>query len=160
MKKFIIPLLLLAACSQGQAQTVAPFQKGDRVTFVGNSITDMVQFVDVNIDFKSATEQTHEQFDVNISKDWGRWYLESTLGYGGESRDLDASNVNGTVIDALIGYRLSPMFHLFAYNRTNTNDYTRIDLPYKQGAGLKLTKDFDRWSDLFKSKKTKKKKKR
>lgn len=40
MKKFIIPLLLLAACSQGQAQTVAPFQKGDRVTFVGNSITD------------------------------------------------------------------------------------------------------------------------
>ena len=49
------------------------------------------------------------------------------------------------------------MFHLFAYNRTNTNDYTRIDLPYKQGAGLKLTKDFDRWSDLFKRKNKKKK---
>ena len=125
-------------------------------SFVGNSLTDMVQFVDVNIDYKSATEQTNEQFDVNISKDWGRWYLESTLGYGGESRELDASTVNGTVLDALIGYRLSPVFHLFAYNRTNTNDYTRVDLPYKQGAGLKLTKDFDRWSDLFKRKKKKK----
>ncbi|MBR1765560.1 MAG: translocation/assembly module TamB domain-containing protein, partial [Bacteroidales bacterium] len=127
-------------------------------SFVGNSLTDMVQFVDVNIDYKSATEQTSQQLDVNISKDWGRWYLESTLGYGGESRDLEAENVNGAIIDALIGYRISPMFHLFAYNRTNTNDYTRIDLPYKQGAGLKLTKDFDRWSDLFKSKKNKKKK--
>ena len=127
-------------------------------SFVGNSLTDMVQFVDVNIDYKSATEQTNQQIDVNISKDWGRWYLESTLGYGGDSRELEAEHINGAVIDALIGYRISPMFHLFAYNRTNTNDYTRIDLPYKQGAGLKLTKDFDRWSDLFKSKKSKKKK--
>lgn len=125
-------------------------------SFVGNSLTDMVQFVDVDIDYKSATEQTNQQFDVNISKDWGRWYLESTLGYGGESRELEASNINGAVIDALIGYRLTPLFHLFAYNRTNTNDYTRIDLPYKQGAGLKLTKDFDHWSDLFKRKKKKK----
>ena len=124
-------------------------------SFVGNSLTDMVQFVDVNIDYKSATEQTNQQFDVNISKDWGRWYLESTFGYGGESRELDASTVNGTIIDALIGYRLSSMIHLYAYNRTNTNDYTRIDLPYKQGAGLKLTKEFDSWSDLFRKKKKK-----
>ena len=120
-------------------------------------LTDMVQFVDVNIDYKSANEYTNQQLDVNISKDWGRWYLESTLGYGGESRELEAGTVNGAVIDALIGYRLSSVIHLFAYNRTNTNDYTRIDLPYKQGAGLKLTKDFDRWSDLFKRKNKKKK---
>lgn len=130
---------------------------GMGLTFVGNSLTDMVQFVDVNIDYKAANEYTNQQFDVNISKDWGRWYLESTLGYGGESRELEASSVNGAVIDALIGYRLSSMVHLFAYNRTNTNDYTRIDMPYKQGAGLKLTKDFDRWSDFFKSRKNKKK---
>lgn len=130
---------------------------GAVTSFVGNSLTDMVQFVDVNIDYKSANEYTNQQLDVNISKDWGRWYLESTLGYGGESRELEAGTVNGAVIDALIGYRLSSVIHLFAYNRTNTNDYTRIDLPYKQGAGLKLTKDFDRWSDLFKRKNKKKK---
>ena len=118
-------------------------------SFVGNSLTDMVQFVDVDVSFKSATEMTNEQFDLNISKDWGRWYLESTLGYGGDSRELEADAVGGTIIDALIGYRLSPLVHLFAYNRTNTNDYTRIDLPYKQGIGLKLTKDFERWANLF-----------
>ena len=126
-------------------------------SIVGNSITDMVQFVDVNIDYRAATEETNQQFDVNISKDWGRWYVESTLGYGGESRDIESSSVNGAIIDALIGYRLSSVLHLYAYNRTNTNDYTRIDLPYKQGVGLKLTKDFDNWGDLFKRKKKKKK---
>lgn len=125
-------------------------------SFVGNSLTDMVQFVDVNIDYRSATEVTNQQLDVNISKDWGRWYLESTLGYGGESRNLEASTTSGAIIDALIGYRLSPLFHLYAYNRTNTNDYTRIDLPYKQGAGLKLTKDFDNWLELLGLKKKKK----
>ena len=68
---------------------------------------------------------------------------------------MQTGDANGAIIDALVGYRLSPLVHLFAYNRTNTNDYTRMDLPYKQGVGLKLTKDFDRWIDLFKTKKKK-----
>ena len=118
-------------------------------------LSDMVGVVDINVDYKAANEITREQLDVNISKDWGRWYLESTLGYGGESRELQTGDANGAIIDALVGYRLSPLVHLFAYNRTNTNDYTRMDLPYKQGVGLKLTKDFDRWIDLFKTKKKK-----
>ena len=40
MKRFLIALGLLIACAGVQAQPIAPFQKGDRVTFVGNSITD------------------------------------------------------------------------------------------------------------------------
>ena len=122
---------------------------------MGSMVSDMVNIVDVDFKYKAATELTNEQVDVNISKDWGRWYLESTLGYGGDSRELE-SNANGNaVIDALLGYRITPMIHVYAYNRTNNNDYTRIDLPYKQGAGLKLTKDFDRWGDLFIRKKKK-----
>ena len=119
-------------------------------------LTDLVGVVDINVDYKAANEVTKEQLDVNISKDWGRWYLESTLGYGGESRELETGG-NSAAIDALIGYRLSPLVHLFAYNRTNTNDYTRMDLPYKQGVGLKLTKDFNRWSELFAPKRKKRK---
>lgn len=119
---------------------------------LGSVVSDMVSVVDIDFDYKAGNEFTRDQIDVNISKDWGRWYLESTLGYGGESRELAASATNTAVIDALLGYRISPLVHLFAYNRTNTNDYTRMDLPYKQGVGLKLTKDFDRWVDLFKKK--------
>lgn len=116
-------------------------------------LSDMVQVVDINVDYKAANEVTRDQLDVNISKDWGRWYLESTLGYGGESQELETGNTNSAVIDALVGYRISPLVHLFAYNRTNTNDYTRMDLPYKQGVGLKLTKDFDHWGELIRRKK-------
>ena len=116
---------------------------------MGNMVSDMVQIVDVDFKYKAATELTNEQVDVNISKDWGRWYLESTLGYGGDSRELQADANGNAVIDALIGYRITPLIHVYAYNRTNNNDYTRLDLPYKQGAGLKLTKDFDHWGDLF-----------
>ena len=116
---------------------------------MGNMVSDMVQIVDVDFKYKAATDMTNEQVDVNISKDWGRWYMESTLGYGGDSRELDGNANGNAVIDALLGYRISDLVHIYAYNRTNNNDYTRIDLPYKQGAGLKLTKDFDNWSDLF-----------
>ncbi|MCR5445266.1 MAG: translocation/assembly module TamB [Bacteroidales bacterium] len=117
-----------------------------------NSILSDMTGVDIGVDYKVGNELTKDQVDVNISKDWGRLYLESTLGYGGESRELETGDVNSAIIDALVGYRLSPLVHLYAYNRTNTNDYTRMDLPYKQGVGLKLTKDFDRWSDLFNGK--------
>ena len=123
---------------------------------MGNIVSDMVQVVDVNFKYKAATELTNEQVDLNISKDWGRFYLESTLGYGGDSRELDDHAGGNAVIDALLGYRITPMVHVYAYNRTNNNDYTRLDLPYKQGAGVKLTKDFDRWSDLVQRKKKKK----
>lgn len=139
------------------ASTAASGGIGAIASTVGTFMADMVEFVDINVDYKAANEMTNEQLDLNISKDWGRWYLESTLGYGGESRELETSTTNGTVLDALIGYRISPLVHLYAYNRTNTNDYTRMDLPYKQGVGLKLTKDFDRWIELFGIKKKKKK---
>ena len=117
-----------------------------------NSILSDMTGIDIGVDYKMGNELTKDQVDVNISKDWGRWYLESTLGYGGESRELQTNDINSAIIDALVGYRLSPLVHLYAYNRTNTNDYTRMDLPYKQGVGLKLTKDFDHWSELFKVK--------
>lgn len=116
---------------------------------VSSIVSDMVQFVNVDVNYQAGDDLTHDQLDVNISKDWGKWYIESTVGYGGESREIEASTANGTIIDALIGYRLNPLVHLFVYNRTNTNDYTRTEMPYKQGAGVKLTKDFDRWGDLF-----------
>ena len=151
-----ISLLVLGQFYNANAS--APNVNGNIATTGGTGalsslLSDMVQVVDINVDYKAANEMTRDQLDVNISKDWGRWYLESTLGYGGESRELETGYANNAVLDALVGYRISPLVHLFAYNRTNTNDYTRMDLPYKQGVGLKLTKDFDHWGDLFRHKK-------
>ena len=40
LKRLINSFFLLCACTYMQAQSVLPFREGDRVTFVGNSITD------------------------------------------------------------------------------------------------------------------------
>ncbi|MCR4660289.1 MAG: translocation/assembly module TamB [Bacteroidales bacterium] len=117
---------------------------------LGSVISDMVQFVDVNFDYKGATSFTPEQMEVDISKEWKNVYFTSTFGYGGEMSELSGVEGGTLVGDMLVGWKVTPALHLFVYNRSNTNDYTRVDMPYKQGAGLKLTKDFDRWSDLFK----------
>lgn len=125
---------------------------------VGSVVSDMVQFVNVNFDYKAATELTNQQFDVDISKEWNKFYFESTFGYGNDANAL-STNTNNITGDVLLGYKINPRLHLFVFNRSNTNDYTRSDLPYKQGVGLKYTRDFDSWKELFINPSLKKKKK-
>lgn len=132
---------------------------------VGSVVSSMIDFVDINFDYSAATEMRSEQFSVGINKQWNKVYLESTLGYGGYDRELSSNEAiaNNLVGDMLLGYKVKPQFHLYMFNRSNTNDYTRYELPYKQGFGMKFTRDFDRWRDLFKRKdksKTKEKKQR
>ena len=119
---------------------------------VGNYVSKIVDFVDVNFDYKAATTLTTEQFDIDISKEWNNFYFESTFGYGGEAQALVEPDNSILMGDMLVGYKLGPLLHLYVFNRSNNNDYTRIDLPYKQGVGLKVTRDFNTWSELFKKK--------
>lgn len=141
------------ANSSQTASTATTSGYGAMVKSAGYLVSQMVTVVDIDFGYTAATDLTTEQFDIDISKSWDRFYFESTLGYGGESRNLnsdaDAHAINNLVGDILVGYRLNPRLHLFVFNRTNTNDYTRIELPYKQGFGLKYTRDFNRWGDLF-----------
>ena len=123
---------------------------------LGSVVSDMVEVVDVNFNYNAGDALTTEQYEVDISKEWNKFYFETTLGFGGEAREMNnASGNNNMTGDMLVGYKINPRLHLFVFNRSNTNDYTRSDLPYKQGVGVKYTRDFDRWSDLFKRKKKK-----
>lgn len=118
---------------------------------LGSVISDMVQVVDVNFDYQSGNGLTTDQYAVDISKEWNKFYFESTFGFGGESREVATSGqgTNNMTGDMLVGYKINPRLHFFVFNRSNTNDYTRSDLPYKQGIGLKYTRDFDRIKDFF-----------
>lgn len=115
-------------------------------------VSNMIKVVNVNFGYKAATGLTNQQFDVDISKEWERFYFETTIGYGGNTRNISTTNDNYNYLvgDILLGYKITPSFHLFAFNRTNSNDYTRIELPYKQGFGLKYTRDFNNWKEFFK----------
>ncbi len=117
---------------------------------LGSLVSGMVDFVDVNFDYKAGNVLTTEQVGIDISKEWNKFYFETTLGFGGEAREMQqVNNANNMTGDVLVGYKINPRLHLYVFNRSNTNDYTRSDMPYKQGAGLKYTRDFDRWGDLF-----------
>lgn len=124
---------------------------------LGSVISSMIEFVDVEFDYSAATASRSEQYSVGINKEWNKFYIESTLGYGGYDRELSSNEAlaNNIVGDVLVGYKFNPRLHMFVFNRSNTNDYTRFEMPYKQGVGVKYTRDFDKWKDLFKKKKKK-----
>ena len=115
---------------------------------VGTLVSNMVKFVDVDFNYQAATANTASQWDVGISKRWNKLYFESTFGYGNNS-EMNPDMDNVLVGDVEMGYRFSPFFNFYGFNRTNTNYFTRNELPYKQGIGIKLSKDFDSFYDLF-----------
>lgn len=124
---------------------------------LGSMVSDMVQFVDINFDYQAGNALTTEQYALDISKEWDKFYFETTLGFGGEAREMSsADGGNNMTGDMVVGYKINPRFHLFVFNRSNTNDYTRSDLPYKQGVGIKYTRDFDTLGELFRRKRNKK----
>lgn len=135
---------------------------GVAVNQVSSVVSSMVDFVDVNVNYKAGDELTTNQLDIDISKEWNRFYFETTFGFGGDAKSmnqLDDGSASTIIGDILVGYKLSPTLHLIAFNRSNTNDYTKQDLPYTQGVGIKYSKDFDTWKSLFARKKKKSKSK-
>lgn len=123
---------------------------------MGTVVSNMIKVVDVNFDYKSATASTTEQFDVDISKEWDKFYFETTIGYGGETRtNGSTARATNLVGDVTVGYKFSQQLQAFVFNRSNTNDFTRTELPYKQGAGIKFLRDFNNWKDLFRKQKHK-----
>ncbi len=125
---------------------------------VSSVVSSMVEFVDVNINYKTGDELITNQLDIDISKEWKRFYFETTLGIGGDARtlnQLDDGSASTIIGDVLVGYKISPNFHLVAFNRSNANDYTKQDMPYTQGVGIKYSHDFDTWKSLFTPKRKK-----
>lgn len=111
-------------------------------------LSNLVKFVDVDLKYQNATASAASQWDVGISKQWNKLYFESTFGYGTNS-DLDAAIGNVLVGDVEMGYKFTPYFNFYGFQRTNTSYFTRTELPYKQGFGVKLSKDFDSFSELI-----------
>lgn len=116
----------------------------------GSILTSLVKVVDVDFKYQASNSNLNPmgQFDVGISKSWNKFYFESTFGYGNvNSMDIDQSNT--LMGDVKVGYRFNPYFNIYGFHRTNTSYYTRTELPYKQGLGVELSKDFDSLRELF-----------
>ena len=148
-----ISLLLLGQFASTNASSGAEGNEGINgigllTSSVSTIVSSLVKFVDVDFNYQAATANTASQWDVGISKRWNKLYFESTFGYGSNS-DLDANMANSLVGDVEMGYRFTPFFNFYGFQRSNTSYFTRNELPYKQGVGIKLSKDFDSLYDLF-----------
>ncbi len=146
-----ISLLLLGSFSSagtGGSSDENGFSSISMITnTAGNILSGMIKFVDVNIKYQSATANQQGQIDVGISKRWNNLYFESTFGYGNNEVEMGQ---NSTLVgDVEIGYKFNPYFDFYGFHRTNTSYYTRTELPYKQGVGVKLSKDFDSFRDIL-----------
>ena len=126
---------------------------------LGSVVSDMLgNIVDINFKHTTGNALMKERIDLSASKEWNKLYFETTLGIGGDAREVNSdgnNNVNNLIGDMLVGYKINPNFHLFVFNRNTSNDYTRSDLPYKQGVGIKFTHDFDRIDELFRRRRNK-----
>lgn len=121
-------------------------------------ITNAVKVVDVNFKVQQGAVAGSSQIDVGISKQWEKFYFESSFGYesANTTEQSSAEYSNILVGDMVVGYRIRPFFSFYGFHRTNTSYYTRSEIPYKQGVGLKWSKDFNTLSDLFKKQEIKK----
>lgn len=118
-------------------------------TTAGSVVSSMVKVVDVNFKYRAGTEVTGSQLDVGISKEWNKFYFESNFGYGNQMGDMEEAGTADILVgDVVAGYKITPYIHMYGFHRNNTSYFTRTELPYKQGVGVKLTKDFNTFSDL------------
>ncbi len=150
-----ISLLLLgrftpSGIAEGDANLFSDGSSLNLLTSSASSIvSNMVKVVDVNFKYQAGTTSSTGKFDVGISKQWNKFYFESTFGYGNTTNEIENTTPNVLVGDVEAGYRFNPYFNIYGFHRSNTSFYTRTEMPYKQGIGIKLTKDFDNIYDLF-----------
>lgn len=143
--------LLLFGCFQNpSATTMEESGMGLNVlaSSVGSVVSNMVKVVDVNFKYQAASRNTSGKFDVGISKQWNKFYFESTFGYGTGSNTADLQN-NSIIGDVELGYKFTPYIQGLVFDRSNTSFYTRTEVPRKQGIGVKFSKDFNNIFDIF-----------
>lgn len=118
---------------------------------MGSMVSNLVKVVDVDFKVQQGSATGSSQIDVGISKQWDKLYLESSFGYGSSATDenYDPEMAGVLVGDVMVGYKIKPNFSFYGFHRTNTSYYTRSEIPYKQGVGLKWTKEFDHLNELF-----------
>ncbi|MFA6367621.1 MAG: translocation/assembly module TamB domain-containing protein [Bacteroidales bacterium] len=116
-------------------------------------LTNMITFVDVGVNYTPGTEVVTDQFDVNVSKNIGRWEIEFNSVFGGKTQE-QAQAASSFIGDINVEYKITDNFRLKAFNKSNADDFTKYNItPYTQGVGITYKKEYEHFSDIFKSRK-------
>ena len=116
-------------------------------------LTNMVKFVDVGLNYTPGTSGITDQYDLRFSKDIGRWEIEGNAVFGGKT-ETQAQGAASFIGDINAEYKITDNFRFKAFNKSNANDFTKYNItPYTQGIGITYKKEYDKFSDIFKSRK-------
>lgn len=116
-------------------------------------LTNMVKFVDVGLNYTPGIQGITDQYDLRFSKDIGRWEIEGNAVFGGKT-ETQAQGASSFIGDINAEYKITENFRFKAFNKSNANDFTKYNItPYTQGIGITYKKEYDNFSDIFKSRK-------
>lgn len=125
---------------------------------ISGMLTDVIKVVDVNMNYSRGTETTSDQFDLNLSRDYGRLVVNVNSSFGtGDNVSTATQETNAIIGDAYVEYKMTDAFRVRVFNRSNANDFTKYNIsPFTQGIGLFYRKQFDSFNEIFHRKKKEK----
>ncbi len=122
---------------------------------ISGMLTDVIKVVDVNMNYSRGNETTSDQFDVNLSRDYGKWVVNVNSSFGtGDNVSTTNQETNAIIGDAYVEYKMTDAFRIRVFNRSNANDFTKYNIaPFTQGVGLFYKKQFGSIPEIFQRKK-------
>ncbi len=168
MNQQMISLLVLGSFSFNNASNVS--LQSSYYNVIANQLSSMLSQisdnVDIGLNYKPGDNVSQEEFEVALSTQLfnDRLTIDGNFGMTYDRSQQSASNIVG---DVDIGYKLTPdgQWILKVFNHSNVNswyNYNNYDQisPYTQGVGIAFVRNFNNISELFESRRKKKKVKR
>ena len=165
MNQQMISLLVLGSFSFNNASNVS--LQSSYYNVIANQLSSMLSQisdnVDIGLNYKPGDNVSQEEFEVALSTQLfnDRLTIDGNFGMTYDRSQQSASNIVG---DVDIGYKLTPdgQWILKVFNHSNVNswyNYNNYDQisPYTQGVGIAFVRNFNNISELFESRRKKKK---
>ena len=122
-------------------------------------INNMIKIVDIDLNYTSSASgtATSDQVNAAFSKSIGKWRAELNTSFGGTSQSATTNDGSQIIGDASLKYKYNDNLDFEVFNHSNANDFTKYNIsPYTQGARVTYKKEYEKLTDIFRRKKTKK----
>jgi len=162
MNQQMVSLLLMNSFSYASASTNMPASSLNIVTSqLSNWLSQISRDFDIGINYIAGDEMNQDELEVALSTQFfdNRLIVDGNVGVMTTEKNESQQDASNIVGDVNIEYKLRPdgRVRVRAFNRSNNINTLDYYAPYTQGVGIFYTKEFDRFGDIFKRQRAKKK---
>ncbi len=157
----MLSLLVLNSFSLNTGNSIAGSMGISSYDLLANQLNSWLSQIsddfDIGLNYEKGNAITPEQMEVALSTQLfnDRVSVSGNFGVGNYTHSEKTSNLVG---DVLVEAKITKdgRLKLRAYNKTNTYDLFNDNAPYTQGVGLSYRSEFNKFKELFQSKRKKK----